>query len=166
MKQPTDDPVIKEFITRLGQLDSGGRARLKRNAGKRLSEAKHETLGLFYRLFTVPPKPTQEETFFLLATLYPLAEGGGQGNLGALLRQARNEKNSKGLDRRMAILLDSDETQLAFRLRQAILLLHSSRIKLDWPCLLLDLLYWTHPEKFVQRQWARSYYIGNPDAKA
>jgi CRISPR system Cascade subunit CasB len=100
----------------------------------------------------------QHEIYFLAASLYPLTEAGGPGNLGFSMRRARNANNSKGLDRRMEVLLDADETQLPHRLRQAIHLLQSNRIKVNWPQLLEDLLYWSHANRFVQRRWAQSYF--------
>jgi CRISPR system Cascade subunit CasB len=55
-------------------------------------------------------------------------------------------------------LLDADEGQLAYRLRQAVHLLQANRIRVNWLQLLEDLLYWTHPNRFVQRRWAQSYF--------
>ncbi len=145
------------FISRLEKLDSGARARLKRNAGKTLAEA-GDALGLFYSLLPHGVPQYQEETYFLVATLYPLAEGGAKGNLGDHLRTAQSAKNSKGLDRRVEILLDADLVQLHFRLRQAIKFLQSCRVHVNWKQLLEDLLQWDHPERFIQQRWARSYF--------
>lgn len=149
---------IETFFERLERLDAGGRARLKRNAGNPLAASRSGALGLFYNL--LPPGVPQyhEEKYFLVATLYPIAEDGGQGNLGAALNKARNEKNAKGLNRRVEILLDAQGEQLPFRLRQAVRFLHSNRVRLDWRRLLADLLNWDSPKRFVQQQWARSYF--------
>ena len=149
---------IETFFERLERLDAGGRARLKRNAGNPLATSRSGALGLFYNL--LPPGVPQyhEEKYFLVATLYPIAEDGGQGNLGAALNKARNEKNAKGLNRRVEILLDAQGEQLPFRLRQAVRFLHSNRVRLDWRRLLADLLNWDSPKRFVQQQWARSYF--------
>ena len=100
----------------------------------------------------------QEEEYFLAATLYPLADEGGTGNFGASLRQARQASNAPGVDRRMEILLDADESQLPFRLRQATRFLASNEVRVNWTQLLNDLLYWTHMDRFVQKNWARSYF--------
>jgi len=151
------DPA-QAFFERLEGLDAAGRARLKRNAGNSLAESRG-VLGLFYSLLPPDVPAYQEETFFLVATLYPLAEGGNQGNLGAALHRARTKDNAKGLDRRVEILLDADEAQLSFRLRQAIHFLHSNRVRVNWPSLLQDLLRWNAPKRFVQQRWARSYFV-------
>ncbi len=151
------DPKIITFVERLAQLDAGDRARLKRNAGQKLAESRG-VLGLFYHLLPPGISDYQHEMYFMVATLYPLADGGGQGDLGDALHRARQAKNAKGVDRRIEILLDADAAQLAFRLRQAIRFLKSNNVRINWPRLLADLLYWTHPNRFVQQQWARSYF--------
>jgi len=157
MTERSIDSKISAFVERLARLDAGGLARLKRNAGRSLAESR-DALGLFYSVLPSGVPQRQEDTYFLLATLYPLADGGGQGDLGEALRRARTVQNGKGLDRRVKILLDADEKQMAFRLRQAIHFLQSSRVRVNWARLLEDLLRWTHPDRFVQRKWARSYF--------
>ena len=121
-----------------------------------LSEA--QSLGLFYRLLPFGIGIAQEEIYFLLATLYPLADGGGSGNFGSSLRHARDPKNHKGLDRRVEILLDSDNTQLPFRLRQAVRFVKSNNAAVNWQILLKDLLRWHYVNRIVQKQWARAYF--------
>lgn len=152
------DPKIIEFFKQLQKLDSGERARLKRCAGQVLAEARHEAMGLFYRVLPPDVPAAQQEVYFLAASLYPFTEEGDSGDLGISFRQVRKSENSKGMDRRMEILLDSDEVQLPYRLRQIIHQLQSNHVKVNWPQLLEDLLYWTHPNRFVQRRWAQSYF--------
>jgi hypothetical protein len=75
------DPKVAAFMERLERLDAGARARLKRCAGQTLAEARHESLGLFYSILPPGISPAQEEIYFLAATLYPLADSGGTGDL-------------------------------------------------------------------------------------
>lgn len=145
------------FIARLEALDAGDRARLKRNAGKTLAEG-HDVLGLFYRLLPKGIPAYQEEVYFLVATLFPLADGGAENDLGVSLYRAQSVKNNKGLDRRVENLLDADLAQLHFRLRQTIHFLQSCRVHVNWRQLLVDLLQWDHPNRYVQQRWARSYF--------
>jgi len=154
---------VKMYLQNLSALNAGGKARLKRDAGKSLAEA--QSLGLFYRLLPYGLSGAQEEIFFLLATLYPLADSGGTGNFGASLRRARDPDNPQGLDRRVEILLDSNISQLPFRLRQAVRFLRSSRVSINWQQLLEDLLRWNSFNRTVQKQWARAYFgISQPKA--
>jgi len=161
MSEPKLDKRGVEFCERLEQLEAGDRARLKRNAGRTPVEARN-VLGLFFRLLPGGVHPGEEETYFLVATLFPLAGGGGAGNLGDSLYQVRDQRYAKGLDRRVEVLLDADGEQLAFRLRQAIRFLESrrqgNRGAVNWPRLLHDLLRWDHPSRYVQERWARSYF--------
>ena len=152
------NPKVTTFIAQLERLDAGDRARFKRCAGQALSEARHEALGLFYSVLPPGISQPQEDIYFLVATLYPLAKNAQTGDLGASLHQAHQVRNTKGLDRRVEILLDADKTQLPFRLRQAIHFLKSCEVSVNFPRLLDDLLWWDHPERRVQRRWARSYF--------
>lgn len=158
MNEREFDPRIITFFDRLNKLDAGGRARLKRCAGQTLAEARQGALGLFYSILPPNVPAFQHDIYFLTASLYPMTDAGGSGNLGASLRQTRKPKSAKGLDRRMEILLDADEAQLPYRLRQAIHLLQVNRVRVNWPQLLYDLLYWTHSDRFVQRRWAQFYF--------
>ncbi len=159
MSQQTNDSRIRTFIQRLDQLDRADCARLRRNAGKTLPEAHQSVLSLFYgRLLPPQVHPAQENIYFLVATLYLSAPGGNSGNLGHTLRQVRQKDNAPGLDRRIEILLDADERELPHRLRQVIRYLASRQARVNGSQLMTDLLYWSHPERFVQRQWARAYF--------
>jgi len=156
MSEYQPDPKILFFINRLERLDPGERARLKRSAGEQLSDARE--IAFFYSLLPNGVQEKQEDIYFLVATLFPLADGGGRGDLGESLKQSRSDKNSKGLNRRIQALLDADEAQLHYRLRQTISFLKSNRARVNWVRLLQDLLQWNSSTRFVQRQWARSYF--------
>jgi len=156
MPEHKPDPNIQTFLEKLTRLDAADKAKLKRDAGRTIAEAK--CIGLFYRLLPYGLVAAQEESYFLTATLFPLADSGGSSNLGASLRLARDSKNTKGLDRRIEILLDADKTQLPFRLRQAVRFLKSKCVPVNWQRLLEDLLSWNRPSRIVQKQWARAYF--------
>ena len=161
---PGGDPA-QAFVARLRAAYAGDRAakaRLRRACGRALEEAPGEALRAFYGLW--PPTGRDEGRYFLVATLFPLAQDAeGAGNLGATLRRARTEANAKGLDRRVAALLDADLEQLAFRLRQAVHFAQSRRAAVDYAQLLRDLLLWEVPGRWAQRGWAQAYY-GRPPA--
>ena len=152
---------ILDFVDKLSKLEAGDRARLKRNAGNRLTES-NRAMGLFYnKLLPYSVREFDEEWYFLVATLYPLEKetsGTPPPNFGSSLRQVRTDKNSSGLDRRVERLLDADEQQLPFHLRQAIHFLTSNRGRVRWGQLLEDVLHWSAPSRYVQRRWARAYF--------
>ncbi len=153
------------FIRRLENLDAAGRARLKRNAGRGLAEAR-DVVGLFYSILPSGVDAWDVDRYFLLATLYPLAAGGGSGSFGNSLRMIRNDSNSKGLDRRVEHLLDADREQLPFRLRQSLHYLQGQRGSVAWQRFLADLLAWDHPARRTQRRWAEDYFAGHAAVKA
>lgn len=164
MSETQTDPKISLFFARLAALRPGDLARFKRNAGKSLTESQQGTMGLFYRILPPGVGLYHEETYFLTATLYPLTEDGGKGSLGHALRRARQSDNTAGLDRRIEILLDADESQLPFRLRQVLRYLAAKQVRVNWPGLLADLLNWQHPQRFVQERWARDYFTDVQEA--
>jgi CRISPR system Cascade subunit CasB len=59
-------------------------------------------------------------------------------------------------------LLNSDEEELPHHLRGIVSLLRSAKapIPVDWSQLTWDLRFWSHPERRVQRDWARSFWGG------
>jgi CRISPR system Cascade subunit CasB len=63
-----------------------------------------------------------------------------------------------GIDKRFSHLLESEAEDLPIRLRHAVSLLKSKSIDIDWPQLLKDLIGWGNPDRYVQKQWARSYW--------
>ena len=163
---------IQAFVGRLTAVeDRGDLARLRRAAGRPLSQA-GQALGLFYRL--VPSGVSRdEEIYFLVATLYPLnppTRGHEtKGDFGTTMAALRKKVDLGALDRRMAILLDSDFDRidgkpgggsLSYRLRHLIKYAEAQAVGVDWGRLLADLVRWTDPERRVQKRWARSYYQG------
>ncbi len=156
---------IATFVAALERLDAAGRARLKRNAGRTLGEAR-DVQRVFFQTVPYEVHERQHEDYFLVATLYPLAEPrAGGASLGATLRRVRQSRESASLDRRFQALIDSDREQLPFRLRQAVRLAAASEQPVDWAQLLDDLLAWEHPERYIQLRWARDYFVGRRDAE-
>lgn len=90
-------------------------------------------------------------------------------NLGASLRRfddalPRGDPNEKaptpGVQRRMMVLLKSDEAELPDRLRHSVGLLKAGEVPIHWGQLLTDLGRWSIPERPVQRAWAKSFWGG------
>lgn len=175
------ETVEDGFFRRLGDMRRGELAVLRRNAGSTLGETRN-ALGLFYRL--LPPAfagGRDEEIFFLTATFFAVNPTPGRGDFGATMwavDQVQAERRRTGgpprddstegpIDRRMRILLDSEFEQvdgrpgggeLAYRLRQCVRLAASAGVGVDGPLLLRDLRRWDHPDRYVQKRWARSYF--------
>lgn len=79
------------------------------------------------------------------------------GHAIAQLYVARNQ--SRSIEQRFIALLDADEEQLPYRLRQMMQLLKTAEgISIYWSELLRDLLAWNRERKPVQQKWARAFY--------
>lgn len=79
------------------------------------------------------------------------------GHAIAQLYLARNQ--SKSIEQRFITLLDADEEQLPYRIRQMVQLLKAEDgIRIYWSELLRDLLAWNYERKPVQQKWARAFY--------
>lgn len=170
------------FLARLGRLDPGGLAQLRRAAGQPMAEAR----GAYSVFFTLLPQSIERardhERYFLVATLYALTTRGGEHDrqrggmsLGTALGRVRQAQLAAtgqrvdartSLDRRFAALCDADTDQLPFRLRQIVRLLYAQSQTLDWERLLRDLDAWEHPENYIQRRWMREYYVGKQDVQS
>src|SRR6266545_5885419 len=170
MSNETTSPWQRQsqaFIANLGRLDPGGRARLKRNAGRVLAEAR-DIHRAFFQALPYDVNERQQEDYFLVATLFPLVPHSPQaGSLGETLRQVRrlraapSDGRLNSFDRRFQTLIDSDREQLPFRLRQAVRLVatHREGVALNWERLLLDVLGWERLDRGVQLRWARAYFV-------
>jgi len=79
------------------------------------------------------------------------------GHAVAQLYLARDRARS--IEQRFIALLDADEEQLPYRMRQIVRLLKSEEgIHIYWSELLRDLLAWNHEHRPVQQKWARAFY--------
>jgi len=67
-----------------------------------------------------------------------------------------NESDSTSTEKRFISTIDSDQSQLPYRLRQLVMLLKDEPI--DFSNLLTDLLNWKNEKKFVQIRWAQDFY--------
>ena len=152
------------FITHLESLrdDRGALAALRRGLGQPPG-----TVADMYR-YVVPwlsDETTRwlEDAYYLVAALfaYHPAEG-GIGNMGRHFARARDPQgDDTALERRFTALLSAHPDDLDFYLRQAVSFLKSKEVPVNWHQLLPDLLAWGHPDRYVQKQWARAFW-GRP----
>lgn len=66
------------------------------------------------------------------------------------------------LKRRVEALLAAPRDDLYGHLRQIVSLLKTREVPVDWARLLYDLQRWDLPDRRVQWQWSRSFYVGYP----
>lgn len=179
LSQTTPKPVsplladARSFELQLAELSRGQLAQLKRNVGQPLpGRGTAWFYGLLYQ-GDVGRRQNNAEIYFLVATLYDLnrltTPRGDRtwGNLGRSMRLAADKTASDSVKRRFQILLDADydsrenlaESELAFRLRQTVQWLGGHNVGFEPAQLIADLTYWTHLDRFVQKKWARDFFV-------
>lgn len=107
----------------------------------------------------------QEETYYVVASLFGLhPEPSTTGDLGDHFAKLRSVSPSiEAVERRFTALLAAHPEDLAFYLRQAIGLLKSKEVPVNWHQLLQDVLRWHHPDSRVRvrKRWASAFW-GRP----
>jgi CRISPR system Cascade subunit CasB len=106
----------------------------------------------------------REDTYFLIASLfaYHPDEGGG-GNMGNhFARCLEPMLDSTAVERRFTALLAAHPDDLGIYLRQAVAFLKSKGVAVNWHQLFIDMLAWGHPDRYVQRRWARAFWGDAP----
>jgi CRISPR system Cascade subunit CasB len=71
---------------------------------------------------------------------------------------------SESLEKRFVALLNCHRDDLPNHLRQAVSLLKSEDVSINWRRLLKDILSWDHETRFVQQQWAREFWQSKAQA--
>ena len=103
----------------------------------------------------------QEAAYYLIAALFAAhPAAGGVGNMGSHLGALRSgvQERDAALERRFTTLLAAHPDDLPFYLRQAVSLLRSKEVPINWHQLYSDVLAWGHPRCYVQQRWARSLW--------
>jgi len=163
---PNKHDLEQRFIAHLRRLhaddDRAALAHLRRGLGK----PPGSVVGM-YRLVQpwLPDNLPQrrEDVFYLVAALFAAhPEPGGHGDLGGNFAKLAAKRDSESIEKRFVAIVNSHEDELPNHLRHAMSLLAADSIPVDWVQLLLDLQRWTHPERFVQRRWARSHWSTSP----
>jgi CRISPR system Cascade subunit CasB len=112
-----------------------------------------------------------ERIYFLVGALFalhqqswPRAEGDrAPHDFGASMRLLAERRPGRGVERRFAALLASDEDTVAEHLRHSVALLKSDGVPIDWRRLISDLRCWSEPLQRSKRQWARSFWGGTSE---
>jgi CRISPR system Cascade subunit CasB len=114
-------------------------------------------------------RPWEEEFYYLVAALFAYWHQGEitvaahpPDNLGASLARLKTPDTGPSLEARFTALLKSHRDDLPVHLRQAVGLLKSKDIPINWRTLHRDLRYWDHEDSWVQRNWAKSFW-GRPE---
>jgi CRISPR type I-E-associated protein CasB/Cse2 len=79
-------------------------------------------------------------------------------NFGAAFGTRLTLEEKQQREKRFIDLLDTGAEEVSYKLRQAITLIARDGIGLDWVLLIRHLRHWTHPDRWVQKVWARGFW--------
>jgi CRISPR system Cascade subunit CasB len=100
----------------------------------------------------------EEDDAVLVAGLFALHPERGTSTLPEALRQVQLATNSDSVERRFLSLMESGRDELSTHLRYGIALVASRKVGIDWADLYRAIKYWDHPDDFIRREWARSFW--------
>jgi CRISPR system Cascade subunit CasB len=110
----------------------------------------------------LPERASQlaETAYYLIAALFAYhPENISSGNMGDHLRATiAAGGNEQATERRFVALLQSHPDDLPVHLRHAVSYLKSKEQPVNWQQLFEDLLRWDHPQRYVQKRWAGSFW--------
>jgi CRISPR system Cascade subunit CasB len=157
-----------EFLESLYERDDrAALAALRRGLGRAPGEA-----GEMHR-YVVPRvqglSERQEDAYYTVAALFALYPGRswrptGDGskretNFGASFGLlARTNQESASVERRFVALLNCRQEELPEHLRNAVSLLRSKEIPVNWAQLIVGINRWNYEDRRVQREWARAFW--------
>ena len=154
----------EKFVDHLTGLDAGALAVLRRSLAK--EPGKDPKAFPYVEPFVAKAPSWTRKAYYLLAGLFAwgaVREGErfkakGYPLGGAVFKLYERRDQSPSVEQRFIALLDSDEEELPFRLRQMISLIKSEEIPLDWERLLQDIEQWGAESRWVQERLAREFY--------
>ncbi|QDU60456.1 CRISPR-associated protein Cse2 [Planctomycetes bacterium Pan216] len=159
MKRQTWRDELVESLQRIeSEKDRATLARLRRGVGKPFGTLAERDAWVIRRTPSTLSDRDLDVACIIASLFASHSKPGGTGTLGAAFRQLARQDDSDGPERRFTTLLNADAEDLPGRLRHAISLLRSKDIAVDWIQVAKDLFNWSHPDRFVQRQWARDFW--------
>jgi CRISPR system Cascade subunit CasB len=151
-----------KLIKRLEELrateDRAALATLRRALSGRDADVLRTFRHIGYQL---PSYPRDQDTCILVSALFALHPlEGGVGNMGKHMARLRSadENKAQSVEHKLTALVTAQREALRLRLRQAVSLLAAGQVPVDWSQLLYDLDHWDNENRFVQRQWASSFW--------
>lgn len=159
MKGSASANWYKGVILRVSKLSAGDLAVLRRGQKNPLEDTRLiPVLGKLGFLFSFEKS--------LIAVLFSVCHKHAEApwfsddfNFGDAFQRAYNPDKQENRDIRFrALLSTTDSNSLSFRLRQAVRLVESKGISIDFAILLRDLYSWADERKWIQRKWAQGYY--------
>lgn len=167
----TSPPATASYIDRLDEVvRRGDRARLAALRQLVAPPARWGPDVYATAMALLPPVVVdyEEDLWLFVAGLHALWHRGRStpaphsgSTLGSSVRTLGRRKGlelAPAVERRFSVLLTSSDERLHHHLRQAVTQLAGEGIGVDFVRLLSDLRHWDHPDRYVQRRWAREFW--------
>ncbi|MGD0826587.1 MAG: type I-E CRISPR-associated protein Cse2/CasB [Desulfobaccales bacterium] len=163
LKSEPQNPLIDYLEDLVRKQDRGALAALRRGVGR--SPGTTMEMHRYVVPFLPHGRPWDEEFYYLVAALFAYWYQGEiavaahpPDNLGASLARLKTSDTGPSLELRFTALLKSHRDDLPHHLRQAVGLLKSKDVPVNWRTLSRDLRHWDHEDGWVQRSWAKSFW--------
>jgi CRISPR system Cascade subunit CasB len=157
------DVELVDGLTKLAQPDGPNRAALA-HLRRGLDRPTDYTLGRVGWLFRRAPDYALDNAV-LAAGLFAWVKGvcpQSEGvNFGGAFGHGLTADEKKQREKRFIDLLDTDAEELPYKLRQAVTLIARDAVGLDWVLLIRHACHWGHPDRWVQKQWARAFWAAS-----
>ena len=169
MNEAKWDTDLIEQLTDLARSDTPNRAALA-HLRRGLEGPLDFTIGRIGWLFRRVPESKEDvllQNAVLAAGLFAWVKGECPQTKGVNFGKAfgadltREEKQQR--EKRFIDLLDTDASDLPYKLRQAMTLIAGDRVGLDWVLLVRHLCSWGDSRRWVQKEWARGFWAATEE---
>ena len=123
---------------------------------------RYANMAIPYVAYVLPQWKKDVDTYLCVASLYaehPLSTT-EDTNFGDQVRALRQHRSPDAIDRRFKVLINARNHQEK-HIRAFVQMLETEQIPIQWEQLLYDMLYWNHPDQFVQYEWSMHYWANN-----
>ena len=170
----TDQRFIDYLESLVNNKDRGAIANLRRGLGKPPGTVPQMDRYVL-KFFSEEDKVERMWLYYLVASLFAFWYQGKDevisdppANLGYSLRvlvdreataDNRNEIEDR-IEKRLVALLNCHRDDLPQHLRQIVSLLKARDVPVNWRQLLSDIKHWERDDRRVQKEWAKSFWVG------
>lgn len=170
MSEPTASRVSYPLIGYLyGLADKRDESRAELAALRRgLGERPGTAVGMYRYIARYVPTQANgwtHDAYYLIASLFalhplpwPEPRGTYATDLGGSFARLAAQSESGSIERRFTALLDAHREDLWEHLRHTVSLLKAYEVPVDWGQLLSHAIRWDDENRWVQRQWARTFW--------
>lgn len=100
-----------------------------------------------------------DKWFYMIAAVFALHQNYLEKVSVGKAYQLLSVTGSDSIEKRFQAMLACREEDLFLHLKQAFRLFKTKNIGIDYFRLIKDLKNWDHPDRWVQKRWARDYYL-------